>query len=98
MTRALLLAPLLPLLVLAACRANDPLPPPANAAEEACRKEAQDSTAVDRGYERINLQNVTQRQRVMGEIGLAEREAYLRCMRLKGLAAPGGVQPVRPPQ
>ncbi|MBP0493916.1 phosphoribosylamine--glycine ligase [Roseomonas indoligenes] len=95
MTRALLLAPLL---VLAACRANDPLPPPASAAEVACRKEAQDSPAVDKGFERLQTQNPTQSQRVMSDIGFAEREAYLRCLRLKGLAAPGGVQPVRPPQ
>ncbi|WP_338665658.1 phosphoribosylamine--glycine ligase [Pararoseomonas sp. SCSIO 73927] len=90
---ALLLAPL----ALAACRANDPLPPPANAAEAACRREAQDSAGVDRGFERLQIQNPTQNQRVTGEIALAERQAYLRCLRTKGLAAPGGVEPVRPP-
>ena len=95
MTRAL---PLLALLALAACRANDPLPAPATPAEAACRAEARADPAAKSGYERLEIGNETQRRRVMGEIAAAERVAFLRCMRARGLAAPGGVEPVRPPE
>ena len=96
MTRTALL--LAPLIVLAACRANDPLPPAENAAEAACRTEAQAAPNVKAGYQRLQLQNATERSRVLAEIAAAERAAYLRCLRAKGLAAPGGVEPVRPLQ
>ena len=96
MTRAALV--LLPLIVLGACRANDPLPPATNPAEAACRSEAQDAPGVKSAFQRLSDQNVTQRNRVMAEAAAAERAAYLRCLRGRGLAAPGGVEPERPPQ
>ncbi len=34
---------------------------------------------------------------VRSDLAVAKREAYLRCMRSKGLAPPGGVEPVKPP-
>ncbi|WP_424135957.1 hypothetical protein [Roseomonas chloroacetimidivorans] len=95
MTRAI--PALIALLGLAACAAKDPLPPATNAAEAACRKEAQDAPQVDQAFERIQIQDPTQRERVLAQARMAERTAYLRCMRAKGLAAPGGVEPVRPP-
>lgn len=96
MTRALPL--LATLLALAACRTNDPLPVPATPAEAACRAEARDDPAAKAGYQRMEIGNETQRRRVMGEIAAAERVAFLRCMRARGLAAPGGVEPVRQPE
>ncbi|MFC0387302.1 hypothetical protein [Muricoccus vinaceus] len=88
---------LLPLL--AACSANDPLPRADNAAEAACRREAEASPTVRAGYARLPPpENVTSFNRVKAEIAATERGAYLRCMRDKGLAPPGGVEPVRPPQ
>ncbi|HEY8612454.1 MAG TPA: phosphoribosylamine--glycine ligase [Roseomonas sp.] len=99
MTRALPALLMGPLLALAACAANDPLPPATNAAEAACRAEAQNTPAVKSAFQRLAPPaNPTQRNRVMGEAAAAERAAYLRCMRAKGMAPPGGVEPVRPPQ
>ncbi|WP_043836251.1 hypothetical protein [Muricoccus aerilatus] len=96
MTRAPLLLPVL--LILAACGRNDPLPPADNPAEATCRREAEASPAAKAGYARLPpADNVTQFNRVKAEIAAAERAAYLRCMRDKGLAPPGGVEPVRPP-
>jgi hypothetical protein len=95
MTRALLLAPFL---ILAACRANDPLPVPTSAAEVACRNEGQAAPGVKSAFERLSDQNMTQRNRVMAEAAAAEKAAYQRCMRGKGLAPPGGVEAVRPIQ
>lgn len=90
---------LLLLVLLAGCARNDPLPPADTPAEAACRREAEASPATKAGYARMPpANNVTQRERVMREIAAAERGAYLRCMRDKGLAPPGGVEPVRLPQ
>ena len=91
---ALLLLPLL-----AACATNDPLPRADNPTEAACRREARASPAVRAGYERLPPpENVTSFNRAKAEIAATERDAYLRCMRDKGLAPPGGVEPVRPPR
>jgi len=87
---------LLALLALAACSRNDPLPPAGNAAEAACRAEAQSAPETRDAYRRLQTQNLTARRAVEADIALAERAAYLRCMRARGLAAPGGVEAVRP--
>ncbi|MFH5925379.1 hypothetical protein [Roseomonas xinghualingensis] len=86
------------LLGLAACAINDPLPPAANADEAACRAQAQDSPAAKEAFRRLAPGNPTQRDRVMAEAAAAERRVYLRCMRARGLAPRGGVEPVLPPR
>ncbi|MBB5694341.1 phosphoribosylamine--glycine ligase [Muricoccus pecuniae] len=86
------------LLLLAACAANDPLPRADNPAEAECRREAQNAPGAKDAFQRLQIQNPTARERVLAEAAAAERGAYLRCMRAKGLAAPGGVEPVRRPQ
>jgi len=97
MIRPTLLLPLL--LALASCAKNDPLPPADNPTEAACRREAEASPAAKAGYARLPPpENVTSYNRVKAEIAAIERAAYLRCMRDKGLAPPGGVEPVRPPR
>ncbi|SHK35846.1 hypothetical protein SAMN02745194_04759 [Roseomonas rosea] len=96
MTRALAALALLPLL--GAC-VNDPLPRANTPEEAACRSEAERAPEVRAIYERMPpAQNATARERVMGEVTAAERNAYLRCMRARGLAPRGGVEPVRPLQ
>ena len=96
MTRAI---PALAILLgLAACAANDPLPPAHNAAEAACRSEAEAAPGVKSAYQRLSADNQMQRSRVLADAAAAERAAYLRCMRLEGLVPPGGVEPVRPLQ
>ena len=97
MTRATLLLPVL--LLLSTCGRNDPLPSADNPAEATCRREAEASPAARAGYARLPpADNVTQFNRVKAEIAAAERAAYLRCLRDKGLAPPGVVEPVRPPR
>jgi len=85
------------LLLLAACGVNDPLPPAANPTEAACRAEARTAPDVKTTYQRMPPpENATARQRVEAEADAAERAAYLRCMRARGMAPRGGVEPVRP--
>lgn len=90
---------LMGLLLLAACGVNDPLPPATTPGEAACRREAETSPAVRAGYARLPPPaNADLFNRAKAEIAATERGAYFRCLRDRGLAPPGGVEPVRPPR
>ncbi|WP_376099555.1 hypothetical protein ACE7GA_11675 [Roseomonas sp. CCTCC AB2023176] len=82
------------LLSLAACGTTTP-----NSPEAACRAEARDVPAVrDLARRMPPVGNVSQRETVEQEAGLAERRAYVQCMRARGLTPPGaGVEPERRP-
>ncbi len=82
--------PLVPLLlgiVLAACAANTP--------QAECEQQAMQDPKVEEIYTRTNGDYTfpyTARDQLLDY----KRQAVLRCMRAKGLAPPGGVQPVVP--
>jgi hypothetical protein len=84
---------LVPLLVggFAACS----LLAPDNSPQAQCERQANDDPAVvaiythtEGGYTYSSLDR--------SRLAFARRQAILRCMRAKGLAPPGGVQPVEP--
>lgn len=95
----------LALLALAGCggRAAAPAPAPAlpggpdaqQAAE--CRAEARRSPAVRALEAQLNPANLTNVDRVRAEQREAESRAYVDCLRRRGLARGGGVEPVRRP-
>jgi len=66
-----------------------------NSPQAQCERQANDDPAVLEIYSRTNGA-YTQSGTVNQDLVAALREATLRCMRQKGLAPPGGVQPVRP--
>lgn len=86
-------AALTALLALAACgSATAPATP-----EAACRAEARNAPAVREAGRRMPpVDNVFQRERAAEDAAMAERRAYLQCMRVRGLTPPGaGVEPER---
>lgn len=91
-TRALLLLPLL-----AACATPPPaLPsPPEPLGHVACRAEARNDPAVQALGRQDNPLNWANRERVQNDLRVAELRAFRDCLRRNGLAAPGGVEPVR---
>ncbi|PHK95010.1 phosphoribosylamine--glycine ligase [Pseudoroseomonas rhizosphaerae] len=89
---ALLLLPLL-----AACAGRPPAPPapqepPGHAA---CRAEARNDPAVLALGRQDNPLNWGNRDRVQNDLRVAELRAFRDCLRRNGLAAPGGVEPLR---
>lgn len=94
--------PLLTLLsLLAACarapsplRADEPLSP----VQAACRDEARNAQSVEDFAQRMNMNNINNRDRVAHDMRVAELSAYRDCLRRNGLAAPGGVESPRPTQ
>lgn len=85
-------APLLLLAVLlAGCAGTDAMPDPQ--CREAADRDPQvkDKRASNAGKAGIDL---TERDR--NDLALLQKDAYTRCLRLRGLAPPGGVERVRP--
>jgi hypothetical protein len=78
----------LPLLaaVLAACGSTDMSP------QAECERKADDDPKVAEIYSRSNG---VYTQPILSELAVVKRQATLRCLRAKGLAPPGGVEPVR---
>ncbi|MBW8270212.1 phosphoribosylamine--glycine ligase [Caldovatus aquaticus] len=74
-----------------AAAAAEPEPPEA----ALCRAEARDSPEVRRLARELNVDNQQNVLRVGEERRLAEIRAFRDCMRRRGLAMPGGVEPVR---
>jgi hypothetical protein len=74
-------------IVLTACSGGD------NSPQAQCERQADDDPAVVAIYTRTNG-DYTQPWAARDQLLAAKRQAVLRCMRQKGLAPPGGVQPV----
>jgi hypothetical protein len=73
-----------------------PLPPEADTPDHrACREEARGAPAVRALEAQRNPSNVSNMARLDEERRLAEIRAYRDCLRRRGLALPGGVEPVR---
>jgi len=75
-------------LLLAACGADD-------TPQAQCARQANDDPKVLEVYTRTNG-DYTYPWVQRDELLMARRQAEMRCMRAKGLAPPGGVQPVVP--
>ena len=82
------LAVLLPLL-LVGCTVGG------NTPEAECRREAYNDPSVKEIYGNSNG-NYTQAGTIQAQLKMAMRQATLKCLREKGLAPPGGVEPVQP--
>lgn len=82
----LLFATLLP----SACATTDNFP------DAACRRAAYDDPQA-RELAATMMQNQSVASTMQGQLKYLRRQAYLRCMQDRGLAVPGGVEPVRPP-
>ena len=87
----------LALLALGACAGrpaptDEPVPP----AQAACRSEARSDPAVVSLNQQMNPLNLGNQNRLSHEIRVAELRAFRDCLRRNGLAAPGGVEAVRP--
>jgi hypothetical protein len=65
-----------------------------NSPQAQCARQAENDPAVVAIYTRTNGA-YTQDQLLRDDLIFARRQATLRCMREKGLAPPGGVQPVQ---
>ena len=76
------------LLVLTACGSAD------NSPQAQCERQANDDPTV---VEINTTSNGIYTPQVRSRLAIAKREAMLKCLRLKGLAPPGGVEPVNPP-
>lgn len=83
--------------LLAACAAPPAAPPtpPDPPGHAACRAEAQGDSAVQALRQQDNPLNWANRERVQNDLRVAELRAFRDCLRRNGLAAPGGVEPVR---
>jgi pyruvate/2-oxoglutarate dehydrogenase complex dihydrolipoamide acyltransferase (E2) component len=96
--RAGLAALLLPVLLAAACgprRAAEAPAGPEPPEAAICRTEARDSPEVQRLARELNMDNQQNMLRVGEERRIAEIRAFRDCMRRRGAAVPGGVEPVR---
>lgn len=94
MTRFALLIPLL----LAGCTMFQPRGPAQPQMDnEECRVEAMNAPEVRDINRRANPENAELMARLRGELLDAQWNAYRRCLRARGLPAPGGVERVRPP-
>jgi hypothetical protein len=87
------------LLLLAACGT---VPPPRQSAtsqmdNEECRTEALNAPEVRDVSRRANPNNAEFMARLRVELADAQWNAYRRCLRARGLPAPGGVELIRPP-
>jgi len=61
-----------------------------------CERQANDDPKVVEVYQRSNGNYTYAGTQARDELLVAQREAFQRCMRGKGLLPPGGVQPVQP--
>ena len=68
---------------------------PDNSPQAQCEQQAMNDPAVVEIYSRTNGA-YTRSGAVNEDLVVALRQATLRCLRQKGLAPPGGVQPLRP--
>jgi hypothetical protein len=94
MTRFALLLPLL----LAGCGLFQPREPAQPVMEnEECRAEAMNAQDVRDISRRGNAENPELMARLRFELAEARLNAYRRCLRARGLPAPGGVERVRLP-
>lgn len=94
MMRFALLIPL----VLAGCGLTQPRQSAQPLMEnEECRAEAMNAQDVRDIARRANADNPELMARLRVELADAQFNAYRRCMRARGLPAPGGVERVRPP-
>ncbi|HET6194850.1 MAG TPA: hypothetical protein VFE12_03805 [Acetobacteraceae bacterium] len=76
-------------LVLATCSTG-------NTPQAECERLAMQDPAVQDIYTRTNGDYTVPGTHAYADLQQAKRQAVLRCMRGKGLAPPGGVQPVLP--
>jgi hypothetical protein len=83
-----LLVPLLAL-PLACCNSG-------NTPQAECERQAEQDPAVRAIYSGTNGDYSSSLYQAYYDLREAKRQATLRCLREKGLAAPGGVQPVKP--
>ena len=77
-------------LLLTACAAKD------NSPLAQCEREADQDPTV-RSIYRGDQGDYTQLGPARSNLMWAKRQATLKCMQQKGLAPPGGVEPIRPP-
>jgi uncharacterized lipoprotein YajG len=91
------LSPLACLLALAACasRGATTAAAPENPAQAECRQEARESIPVRDLARQLVIGNQAQMDRVQAQQREAESRAYSDCLRRRGLARGGGVEPVR---
>lgn len=94
MTRFALLLPVL----LAGCAMVQPREPAQPLMDnEECRAEAMNAQDVRDINRRANADNLELMARLRVELLDAQWNAYRRCLRARGLPAPGGVERIRPP-
>lgn len=73
------------------------IPPDENTPDhQACRAEARNSPEVRALNREINPNNTFNQTRLEGEVRNAQARAYRACLRERGLAPPGGVEPLAP--
>lgn len=88
------------LALLAACGprvATDVIGTPLSPEQEECRAEARRSLEVRRVDREVNPQpSWLNTERTLEERRIAETRAWRECLRARGLAAPGGVEIIRP--
>jgi hypothetical protein len=77
---------LLVLLVLTSCGSTD------NSPQAQCERQVNNDPKVTEIYTRSNGIYTQQK---LNELAVLKRQAALQCLRLKGLAPPGGVEPVQ---
>jgi hypothetical protein len=77
-------------LLLTACAAKD------NSPQAQCERQA-DQDPIVRSIYRGDQGDYTQLGQARSNLMWAKRDATVKCMQQKGLAPPGGVQPIRPP-
>jgi hypothetical protein len=93
------IAPLLALLALAGCswfRDDRAGPPPETRPEYlACQREVRDSPEMRALAQQTDINNAINTTRIQAERGPLQSRLYRECLRRRGLALPGGVEPLR---
>ena len=77
-------------LAVAGCSAAEASP------EAQCERQAMQDPAVQAIYSRSNGYYTVSGTQQEADLAQAKRQAVMRCTRAKGLAPPGGVQPIAP--
>lgn len=85
-------------LLLAGCGSAAPQPASDSPELAACRAEAAQSTGVRNAYGRVVIGLASSEERYRQEAAQAESSAFSDCLRRRGLARGGGVEPVRRPR
>ena len=70
---------------------------PAGSPQTECEQQAENDPRVAEIYQRSNGTYTMVGYPAHRELLMVKREAFVRCMRAKGLLPPGGVQAVQPP-